>query len=189
MTRLKIDFDGIQKAMEDTLRDSFDYFLDRETGDIVILSEDIIRRAHSLLYEDLDEDMADYEEIEFDEEIEVAEWIEDEIELALDIFLYGHDRYVRIPERQSSDGYVTMQEFAAGLEDGELRSTLLGILDGKGAFRRFKKALEQYPHERKQWHRFNARRARAEIERWLESLGIASPPGRPHLQDYSQDVP
>jgi Uncharacterised protein family (UPF0158) len=185
VTRLKIDFDEIQKAMEDTLRDSFDYFLDTGTGDVVILSEDIISRAHSVLYEDLDEDMEDYEGIEFDEEIDMADWIEDEVELALDIFLYGSDRYVRIPERQSADGYAAMKEFAAGLEDGELRGALLGILDGKGAFRKFKKALEPYPHERKQWHKFNARLAREEIELWLKSLGIAFSPGRPHLQDFS----
>ena len=87
MKALKIDFDELQKAMEDTVRDAFDYFLDTETGDIVILSEDILRRARGLLSEGFDEDMADYEEVEFDVPVEVPEWMEDEIELALDIFL------------------------------------------------------------------------------------------------------
>lgn len=178
MGSLKIDFDAIQKAMEDTSRDSFDYFLDTDTGDVIILSEDIIGKAHSILYKDLDEDMADYDGVEFDEEIEIADWMEDEVELALDIFLCGGDRYVRIPERESGDGYAAMRDFAEGLQDGELRNTLMGVLEGKGAFRKFKDTLESRPHERKQWYRFNAGRARREIDQWLESLQIGDRSGR-----------
>lgn len=172
MTKPNFDFQEIQKAMEDTSRDSFDYFLDSETGDVIILSEDIIRRAHSILYESLDEDMADYDGVEFDEEIDMAEWIEDEIELALKIFLYGQDRYARIPERDSGDGYAAMRNFAEGLEDSELKNNLLQVLDGKGTFRKFKNALEAHPHERKQWYKFNAKCAKKEIALWLASLGI-----------------
>lgn len=178
MTKLNIDFDEIQKAMEDTSRDSFDYFLDRETGDVIILSEDILRRAHSILYENLDEDMADYDGVEFDEEIGMADWIEDEVELAVDIFLYGRDRYVRIPERGSGDGYAAMKDFAEGVEDRELQNMLLCVLEGKGAFRKFKDALEAHPHERKQWYKFNARRAKNEIDLWLRSLEIDNLDGR-----------
>lgn len=158
--------------MEDTLRDSFDYFLDKETGEVIILSEDILWRAQSILYENLDEDMADYEAVEFDEDIEIADWIEDEVELAVDILLHGRDRYVRIPERRSADGYAAMKEFADGVKEPDLHDELLGVLDGKGAFRKFKKALESYPHERKEWHKFNAKHAKKEIDLWLASLGI-----------------
>jgi hypothetical protein len=172
MTIPKIDFDEIRKAMEDTLRDSFDYFLDIETGDVIILSEDIIRKAQSILYENIDEDMTDYDGVEFDEDIDIADWIEDEVELALDIFLYGRDRYLRIPERQSGNGYDAMTEFAQVVENRELRETLLVLLNGKGAFRKFKDALDPYPHERKQWHKFNANRTREEIVLWLRSAGI-----------------
>lgn len=179
MTKPAVDFDEIQKAMEDTLRDAFDYFLDRETGEIVILSEDIIRRAQSILYEDLDEDMSDFDGIEFDEEIDMEGWMEDEVELALDIFLYAQDRYVRIPERRSAEAYSCMKEFAEGVEDRELHSALLIVLEGKGAFSKFKKILESYPQQRKQWHKFNARRSREEILSWLSSQGIVGQYGRP----------
>ena len=37
MKKLKIDFDEIQKAMEDVVRDTFDYFLDIETGEVKVL--------------------------------------------------------------------------------------------------------------------------------------------------------
>ena len=172
MKQLHIDFDEIQKAMEDTARDAFDYFLDRETGEVVILSEDIMNKARAVLEESFDEDMADFDGVEFDEEQEIPEWMEDEIELALDIFLDNEDRYVRIPERSPLQGYAAMREFTEGLENIQLKNELLMILDGKGVFRRFKDTLELYPKERKQWYGFNAKLSKKEIMEWLGYIGI-----------------
>ena len=172
MKKLNIDFDELQKAMEDTERDAFDYFLDIGTGDIIILSEDIINRAQQVLDESYDEDMAEYEEVEFDEEHDIPEWMEDEIELALGIFLFEKDRYVRIPERDPGSGFRAMREFTDSLDDLQLREHLQNILDGKGAFRKFKDALVPYPKERKQWYGFNAKFAKKEIEKWLKSMRV-----------------
>ncbi len=171
---MPVDFDEIQKAMEDTVRDAFDYFLDRETGDVIILSEDIIGRAREILEEEFDEDMADYEEVEFDSECDIPDWVEDEVELALRIFLHEHDRYARIPERRPGNVFATMREFTEGLENTALREELLTILDGKGAFRRFKDALEPHPKERKKWYGFSAKKAKEEIEEWIRSISADS---------------
>jgi hypothetical protein len=167
--------DEIQKAMEDTLREAFDYFLDRETGDVIILSEEIIARAKAILEEEFDDDMADFEEVDFDGEYDIPEWMEDEIELALRIFLEEQDRYVRIPERRPESVFSAMREFTEGLADTALREELLEILDGKGSFRRFKDALDPYPKERKQWYGFSAKKARHEIEEWLHCVGANRP--------------
>jgi hypothetical protein len=172
MTKFLIDFDEIQKAMEDTARDAFDYFLDRKTGDVIILSEEIIGRAREILDEEFDDDMADYEEVEFDAEYDIPDWMEDEVDLALRIFLEEQDRYVRIPERRPESVFSAMREFTERLEDALLKENLLAILDGKGSFRRFKDALEPYPKERKQWYGFSARKAKKEIEDWLRSIDI-----------------
>jgi hypothetical protein len=176
MKKLKIDFDELQKAMEDTARDAFDYFLDIETGEIIILSEDILNKARGLLSQDLDEDLADYEEVEFDEPLDVPEWMEDEIELALDIFLYEKERYVRIPEREAGKGHRAMKDFAEQLEDPQIQKSLLAILDGAGAFRRFKDALDAYPKTKKRWHGFNAKVAKDEMKEWLRTLSIEGVP-------------
>ncbi|MBI1810342.1 MAG: hypothetical protein HYR78_00090 [Nitrospirae bacterium] len=50
MKLLKIDFNEIQKAMEDVSRDAFDYFLDLETGEIKTISVDALEGAKSSLY-------------------------------------------------------------------------------------------------------------------------------------------
>ncbi len=172
MKRLKVDLDEIQKAMEDIEREAFDYFLDTDTGDVVILSEDIISKAHTILADSFDEDMADYDEVEFDVDCTVPEWIEDEVELALDIFIRDKDHYERIPERRSSGGYAAMREFTESLEDSGLKDELQNIIDGKGAFRRFKDALDEYPAEKKRWYGYNARLAQREILEWLRSIGV-----------------
>ncbi len=169
---MKIDIDEIQKAMEDTVRDAFDYFLDRETGEIIILSEDIIKKTQEILDESYDDDIGDFEEVEVEEVPVIPEWMEDEIELALDVFIFEKDRYARIPERSPAFGYNTMKAFAEVLEDDTLKHTLLDLLDGKNAFRRFKDALGQYPKERKLWYGFNAKAARNEIWAWLETIGL-----------------
>ena len=36
--KLKVKFDDIQKAMEDVLRDRFDYFFDAHTGEVISFS-------------------------------------------------------------------------------------------------------------------------------------------------------
>jgi len=171
MKKLNIDFDEVQKAMEDTARDAFDYFLDMETGEVLILSVDILNRARISLSEDFDEDMENYEEVEFDRDIEIPDWMEDEVELALEIFL-DEGKYARIPERSPNHAYTAMGEFTNNLEDIELQSELLQVLDGQGAFRRFKDALEPHPRLRKLWYGYNAKATRLEITEWLTSLHI-----------------
>jgi hypothetical protein len=170
---MDIDYDEIQKAMEDTARDAFDYFLDRETGEIIILSEDIINKAQAILAESYDDDIGDFEDVEVEKVPVIPEWMEDEIELALEIFIYEKDRYARIPERNPRYGYDTMKAFARTLEEEALKETLLELLDGKNAFRRFKDSLAPYPKERKLWYGFNAKASRNEIEDWLRSIGIS----------------
>jgi hypothetical protein len=172
MKTLKIDFDEVQKAMEDVVRDTFDYYLDLETGEVAAFSEEMLGEARSRLYEnDSDEMYDDIEYVEFDEEPELSDWMLDEIELALEILL-DEERFIRIPERNSSTAFESMVDFADTIEDPVLREELLSALDGKGAFRKFKDALIDYPKERKKWHGHNAKEMKNEITEWLVSMGL-----------------
>lgn len=172
MKRPVIDIDEIQKAMEDVERNAFEYFLDRETGDVIILSEDILNRAEQVVEKHYEDDLAEYDAVELDEEPDIPEWMEDEIELALEITLFNREQYIRIPERDRQGGFDAMKEFAAQVGNEQLRSELEAVLEGKGAFRRFKDLLDPYPKERKLWYGFNAKATRREIESWLTSVGI-----------------
>ncbi len=173
MKLLKIDFDEIQKAMEDVVRDSFDYFLDLCTGEVVALSEDILDEVGERLYEgEFDEIGDSVEYIEFSEEPVLPFWMEDEVDLIIDVILDKKGRYVRIPERYSAEAHQVMSEFLETIEDHVLRGELTHALNGKGAFRRFKDILITYPKERKRWHGYNAQAMKKVIMEWLKALEI-----------------
>lgn len=173
MKKLKVNFDEIQKAMEDVVRDTFDYFIDLGTGEVMAFSEEILNEVKSRLYEsDSDEIGDEIEYIEFDEEPEIPDWMVDEVELVLEILLDNNERFIRIPERESHSAYRSMSEFLDTVDDISLREELSTVLNGKGAFRRFKDILLQYPKERKRWHGYNAKTIKWEVIEWLTSIGV-----------------
>lgn len=173
MKMLKVDFDEIQKAMEDIVRDSFDYYFDTETGEIISLSEEMLEEIESRLYDEGDEELdEDIECIEYDEEPELPDWMLDEIDLALEVLLDESGRFVRIPERPSDKAYKTMSGFTESLEESVLKVELMDALNGKGAFRKFKDVLIHHPKERKKWHGYNAKVMKKEITAWLESIWV-----------------
>jgi len=175
MKILTVNFDEIQKAMEDVSRDTFDYFLDLKTGEVITFSEEILSVIKSKLYiNDSEEFGDDVEYIEFDEEPDIPDWMEDEVELALEILLGEDERYVRIPGRESLMAYKSMADFIETVKDPFLKEELLNALDGKGAFKRFKGVLLAYPKERKRWHGYNAKAMKREIIEWLASIGVES---------------
>jgi hypothetical protein len=193
MKILRIDFDEIQKAMEDVVRDSFDYFLDLQTGEVMALSEDILSEVGARLYEgDFDEIGDNVEYIEFSEEPNLPCWMEDEVELVLEVLLNENGRYVHIPERYSSEAHHVMTEFLEIIKNPVIKEELTHALNGKGAFKRFKNVLISYPKERKRWHGFNAKAMKRVIIEWLKSLGIEPvqiyPEKKERGADYVREV-
>jgi len=173
MKKVRVNFDEIQKAMEDVVRDAFEYFLELETGEVIALSEDIKKDVISRLCEGDSDELEDHVEyIEYDEVPDLPYWMEDEIELSLDILLDESGRYIRIPERDSTEAHKAMTDFIETVNDPLLKGELLSALNGRGAFRRFKDVLIGYPKERKQWHGYNAKVMRKVITEWLHALGI-----------------
>jgi hypothetical protein len=65
-----------------------------------------------------------------------------------------------------------MERFIVTIEEPELRKKLVGAIDGKGAFRRFKDVLMAFPIDRERWFAFRSERLRIAIESWLEAHGL-----------------
>jgi hypothetical protein len=166
------DYDGIQKAMEDTEREAFDYYLDLNSGEVVVLSSEIIGMAQDILGSAYDDDSDDFDDVEPDEVPEIPEWMEDEIELALDVLMHEEEKYIRIPERSPQHAYNSMKAYAETLEDDKLRTDLLATLDGPGSFRAFKDLLDPHPKLKKKWYTFNAAETKKEIAAWISSIQI-----------------
>lgn len=80
--------------------------------------------------------------------------------------------YMRIDPVSSREQYRWMERFIATVEEPELRQKLVGAIDGKGAFRRFKDVLMTYPIDRERWFAFRSERLRIAIEAWLDAHGL-----------------
>ena len=74
-----------------------------------------------------------------------------------------------------------MADFVATVRNARLRDLLEVALAGRGAFRRFKDVLLDYPAEREAWFAFRDGHVRAAARDWLEEKGInptTAPPRR-----------
>jgi len=70
------------------------------------------------------------------------------------------------------EGYRDMQDFTARVADRRPREQLDRAISGRGAFRRFKDTLLEFPELRELWFKFHdARNERRAIE-WLERQGL-----------------
>jgi hypothetical protein len=77
-------------------------------------------------------------------------------------------------EVESSDSFRVMEDFAAGLPDGEQKRTLQRALTWKKPFSNFKQALYEMPELKQQWHAFHDERIRKVAEAWLAAEGIVA---------------
>ena len=83
------------------------------------------------------------------------------------------DRYERIPEAESHEGYEDMVEFIATVKDERLVELLEVAINGKGAFRRFKDVLLNYPEERERWFQFKDDRVQEKALEWLGDIDVS----------------
>jgi ribosomal protein S18 acetylase RimI-like enzyme len=82
------------------------------------------------------------------------------------------NRYIDLPEWDSSEGYRLMERFAAGFRNPVLRKQLSAALDrGKGVFRAFKDTLAAYPEAEQLWYSFKEQEMKKDIYRWYNALG------------------
>jgi hypothetical protein len=149
-----VDLEDIAMAME-TQMSEHESYLDTETGDVVIV-------PHELQGEDI-----------FDEEYVqgLPKWEQDLVPQAKEI-LQDSDRYAAIPTAPSYEEYDLAVEFAGSVSDPRLRDLLTVALDGKGAFGRFKRVLQDHPRESERWFKMRDEFSAERVQEWLRELDI-----------------
>lgn len=163
MSTPKVSFSDLEDAFLDSTYQHH-YWLDKRTGEVLFVDEEI---SHSL---ELGEDLSEAPEWrhEFIEQArrvlrafgELPGQKEDDSEIEL-------GRYVEIPKRESREAYEDMVDFAETVTNSRLRDLLDVALRGKGAFRRFKDVLLDYPAERERWFEFNVSARKAIVRRLI----------------------
>jgi hypothetical protein len=83
--------------------------------------------------------------------------------------------WVAIERTGSREGYQDMADFTAGVQHRRAAELLDRALNGRGAFRRFKNTLFEFPEVRDQWFRFRDARARRRALAWLADAGLVDP--------------
>jgi len=82
------------------------------------------------------------------------------------------DRWVEIEPLPSSEGFEIMEDFVAGLPEGEKQRTLERALSYKKPFSNFKQALSEMPAIRERWFSFHDAHTRQKAEAWLKDQAI-----------------
>jgi hypothetical protein len=80
----------------------------------------------------------------------------------------GGDGFLRIEPAASREQYKWMERFVSHVTDEPLKERLIIAIDGKGAFRRFKDVLLNYPTERERWFTYRADLLHWQMQKWLE---------------------
>lgn len=115
-----------------------------------------------------------YLDLETGEILFVSEYMDDgEREKLRDRIDDDPNRYERIPKAEPHEGYDDMQNFIATVEDEHLAELLEVAINGKGAFRRFKDVLLNYPEEREKWFQFNDDRTQRRALEWLDDIDVS----------------
>jgi hypothetical protein len=85
----------------------------------------------------------------------------------------GSDRYELVPKADSNEGYGDMEDFIYTVEDLHLAELLMVAINGRGAFRRFKDVLLNYPEARDRWFSFKDERVQQSALEWLDDIGVS----------------
>jgi FPC/CPF motif-containing protein YcgG len=157
MKKLKVDIDGIAFIMETSDEFNSATLFDTETGEIISIPNELMSAVESNDEEALQD---------------LPDWERDLIGTAESIVNDESGRFVDIPRKPSYEAYNLMVEFTGSVKNKRLKEKLEIALDGKGAFRRFKNVIIDYPEEEKRWFAFKDKRMRDEVIEWLNDLGI-----------------
>jgi hypothetical protein len=173
---MEIDYTGLEMAFQRDMMDEATYWLDKETGRVLVLDDwarTHLRKAREpdeLAHPRLRELWPLWclvgREYEWgDEEEELEPWPEPPPGVTM-------DRYVQIPRIESYETYNDIVEYAATVfEDPRLRELLVRFLVRR--HRDLRKITVDDPHLKEMFDMALGRfRLRARIDAWLESIGM-----------------
>ena len=149
------------------------YYLDLETGDVLSVSDEIRSLLESLdaeLYDEEGEPLMPFETL-LEHHSEIPEW-QKECLIEADRVESGYGVSVMAIEPEPHSDYNDMERFIAVVEDDQVANLLSYAIQGRGAFRRFKDVLLDYPQVREAWFAFKAESVEAHVRDWLDMYNI-----------------
>ena len=172
MRKLAIDWGDLELAFDNSFFE-FSHYLDTETGEVLVVTEDARRELEQIYEEFYDPDHPEAFKLEdVLSQVNLPEWQKNDVRTA--DFVEGHygSRVIAVPDRPTYEAYNEMQDFIYTITNSRLQERLLHATRGRGAFGRFKAILGQYPAELDRWFAFEEEQEQKRILAWLESHAI-----------------
>jgi hypothetical protein len=133
--------------------DGLHTYLNKATGEIVTITDEHLDAVQSGY------DLNDY-----------SDWEQEALKEAQEI--HSSKDYLEFPSPFSFHEYDIMQKFCISVENKHTSETLLDLIRGSGAFRRFKNGIFRYGIEQ-DWYKFKDQAYKEITIEWLESEGVA----------------
>ncbi len=119
----------------ETLGDERESFLNKVTGEIAMITDEVWRAAEDAESPD-----------------QFPEWMRKNIAVATDV-VENPGKFISLPSEFDIHEYRIMEDFSRSQEDENVSSELLDAITGRGAFRMFKTAIRRLEIE-DQWFAF-----------------------------------
>jgi len=126
-------------------------FLDRETGEIIYVTED------------------DQVALEAPDPDDIPEWQRAHLAKLREVL--NTDRLVQLPNSYEIHEWSIMERFCGTVADAQARDQLFESIQGRGAFRMFRSTLERFGL-REQWYAYRRSAFEEIVEEWLEANNI-----------------
>lgn len=149
---LQVKLNDVIEGIE-SQSDSLHSYLNKQTGEIVLISEEELMAAED------DEDVEDY-----------ADWEAENIEIAKQILETDH--YLSLPGRFDMDEYRLMEKFSLSITDESVREDIYSSIKKKGAFGRFRDKVHEYGLT-DLWYEYRDSEIKELARMWCEENQIA----------------
>jgi hypothetical protein len=168
MPKLQIKRDDFAQAwILASGRNDGEGWLDLHTGEVLIFDTSDAHRLRESKAKTVEAFIAFIENVP-----DIPDWLREQLTLLVRVRLDKTKRYLKVRQSAPPDDYELMEDFVNNLEDVQQRQQLQSAMHGKGAFRRFKDTLRNYPETRAAWFAFRDQQGEAQMRRWLKAHDI-----------------
>lgn len=157
MKKLKIST-LITEYYNDFSRDINEYYLDLQTGEIIVIDSFLYRQ-----WEDGEEIVKE----------DLPQWQQDEYDTMMAVFNdVDEKRYIPIPSVDAGESADIMHRFARTVQNEKIADELFDALQGPKSFRRFREVLRRYDQVRNEYYDFREKCYLESLTEWLNDIGI-----------------
>lgn len=148
-----VKLEDLVSEIELQINDTFT-FISTKTGEVITLTREEIGAAE------------DDKPLEY-----FPEWQRENIEKAISIIEDEDGVYVDFTLRNDYNEYEIMQDFIRTLEDEDIREEMYEVIQGRGAFRRFKDGIMEHGVD-KHWYRYKESKIKELVIEWCKEHDI-----------------